>query len=162
MYMFTTIVSPYSNRKHFISSLEMKRFACMREISLILSCICNNQKSCIKSYRYSYMYTLFLIWVFVSTVWLWPVYRCIEMVRSSVYAELASELEITKALTYLRLMDIPKVHTCITYIETHTCTCTSLINTLLHVCMCLQLLWYSLNFRPFHSVSDLAHAMYRP
>lgn len=39
------------------------------------------------------------------------VYRCIEMVRSSVYAELASELEITKALTYLRLMDIPKVHT---------------------------------------------------
>ena len=31
------------------------------------------------------------------------------MVRSSVYVELASELEITKALTYLKLMDIPKV-----------------------------------------------------
>ena len=39
----------------------------------------------------------------------WSIYRCIEMVRSSVYAELASELEITKALTFLRLMDIPKV-----------------------------------------------------
>ena len=35
--------------------------------------------------------------------------RCIEMVRSSVYVELASELEITKALTYLRHMDIPRV-----------------------------------------------------
>lgn len=31
------------------------------------------------------------------------------MVRSSVYVELASELEITKALTFLKLMDIPKV-----------------------------------------------------
>ena len=40
------------------------------------------------------------------------------MVRSSVYAELASELEITKALTYLRLMDIPKVH--VAYIVIHT------------------------------------------
>ncbi|CAI8003550.1 Intraflagellar transport protein 88 homolog [Geodia barretti] len=33
---------------------------------------------------------------------------CIEMVRSSVYVELASELEITKALTFLKLMNIPK------------------------------------------------------
>ena len=33
------------------------------------------------------------------------------MVRSSVYVELASELEITKALTFLKLMDIPKVYT---------------------------------------------------
>ena len=40
------------------------------------------------------------------------IYRCIDMVRSSVYVELASELEITKALTYLRMMDIPKVHVC--------------------------------------------------
>ena len=31
------------------------------------------------------------------------------MVRSSVYVELASELEITKALTFLKLMNIPKV-----------------------------------------------------
>ena len=33
------------------------------------------------------------------------------MVRSSVHVELASELEITKALTYLKLMDIPKART---------------------------------------------------
>ena len=35
--------------------------------------------------------------------------RCIEVVKSSHHAELASELEITKALTFLREKDIPRV-----------------------------------------------------
>ena len=36
-------------------------------------------------------------------------YRCIETVRSSPYAELASELEMSKAITFLKKRDIPKV-----------------------------------------------------
>ncbi len=38
---------------------------------------------------------------------------CIEKVKASPYSSLASDLEITKALTYLRQRDIPKVHTCV-------------------------------------------------
>ncbi len=34
---------------------------------------------------------------------------CIERVKESIYSELASELEITKALTFLREKDIPRV-----------------------------------------------------
>ena len=34
---------------------------------------------------------------------------CIERVKESPYSELASELEITKALTFLRQRDIPRV-----------------------------------------------------
>lgn len=34
---------------------------------------------------------------------------CIESVKESPYSELASELEITKALTYLKQKDIPRV-----------------------------------------------------
>lgn len=34
---------------------------------------------------------------------------CIERVKESPYSELASELEITKALTFLKQKDIPKV-----------------------------------------------------
>ena len=35
-------------------------------------------------------------------------YRCIECVKSSPYPELASELEMAKALTYLRQRDFAK------------------------------------------------------
>ena len=35
--------------------------------------------------------------------------RCIERVRESQYSELSSELEITKANTFLRQKDIPRV-----------------------------------------------------
>ncbi len=35
--------------------------------------------------------------------------RCTECLRASPYSELASELEITKALTYLRERDVPRV-----------------------------------------------------
>lgn len=38
--------------------------------------------------------------------------RCIECVKASPYLELANELEITKAITYLKEKDLAKV--CIT------------------------------------------------
>lgn len=34
---------------------------------------------------------------------------CIERVKESLYSELASELEITKALTFLKQNDVPRV-----------------------------------------------------
>ena len=37
------------------------------------------------------------------------VIRCIEVVKNSVHSELTSELEITKALTFLREKDLPRV-----------------------------------------------------
>ena len=37
---------------------------------------------------------------------------CIEKVKESQYSELSSELEITKALTFLKQKDIPKVSQC--------------------------------------------------
>ena len=36
-------------------------------------------------------------------------YRCIECVKASPYLELANELEITKAVTYLKEKDLAKV-----------------------------------------------------
>ena len=36
-------------------------------------------------------------------------FRCIECVKASPYSELASQLEMTKALTYLKQRDIPRV-----------------------------------------------------
>ena len=46
---------------------------------------------------------------------------CIEKVKESQYVELASELEITKALTFLKQRDIPKVSFVCTCACIHTC-----------------------------------------
>lgn len=43
--------------------------------------------------------------------WFCFLIRCIECVKSSPYLELANELEITKAITYLKEKDLAKVQT---------------------------------------------------
>ena len=35
--------------------------------------------------------------------------RCVDSVKNSIYVELANELEITKAITYLKMKDFSKV-----------------------------------------------------
>ena len=50
--------------------------------------------------------------------WLSFFVRCIECVKSSPYLELANELEITKAITYLKEKDLAKVHTILLHLET--------------------------------------------
>lgn len=40
---------------------------------------------------------------------MWLFFRCVEMVKSSQYVELANDLEINKAITYLRQKDFNQV-----------------------------------------------------
>ena len=54
-----------------------------------------------------HVYTLFL--AVCVCVCVCALFRCTECVKASPYFELASQLEMTKALTYLKQRDIPRV-----------------------------------------------------
>lgn len=52
-------------------------------------------------------------------VWLF-LFRCVDMVKSSQYVELANDLEINKAITYLRQKDFNQVNVCLNNIKGNT------------------------------------------
>lgn len=55
------------------------------------------------------------------TVHVWLLFfRCVDMVKGSQYVELANDLEINKAITYLRQKDFNQVTVCLNSIEGNT------------------------------------------
>ncbi len=47
-------------------------------------------------------------------------FRCVDMVKSSQYVELANDLEINKAITYLRQKDFNQVTVCLNGMKGNT------------------------------------------
>ena len=59
-------------------------------------------------------------------------FRCVDMVKSSQYVELANDLEINKAITYLRQKDFNQVAVCPDRIKGNTTQFTPLVCIICH------------------------------
>ena len=73
-------------------------------MSVILFIFPNEKYSVVQHSFSSCLHVYVIVWYYMN--------RCIEVVKNSVHSELASELEITKALTFLREKDLPRVIKC--------------------------------------------------